>query len=64
MYEMHGKYAMGWTHLWDGAGQQVAITDDQAAFLVVVGLARFSGDYKVYRPLVPMETIRKVLVLP
>lgn len=39
----------GWTHIWDGT-TQLAISDEVAAALAYLGIIRYSGDYRVYRP--------------
>lgn len=46
---LHPSKSMGWTHSWDGT-TQLALSDEEAAALVYLGIARYTGDYRVYRP--------------
>jgi hypothetical protein len=41
--------APGWTHIWDYR-EQLAISDEVAAVLVYLDIIRYSGDYRVYKP--------------
>lgn len=64
----HPDSAIGWTHVWSGVAEPdlqncVGLTDEQAHALVSLGLIRYSGDYKCYRPMpgVELTTIKAVI---